>query len=86
MPVKIRLASKVSKEGGVKIAVHAPAGMGKTLLTSTLKNPVVILTEKTGADCLSNENITKVYGKEATTKIGVVEAYTIEDLKRLCQS
>ena len=81
MPVKVKLASKVAREGGVKLAVHAAAGMGKSMLAATLTKPVVILTERTGADCFSDENIRQIYGGKGNTKIGVVEAYTIEDVE-----
>lgn len=80
--MKIVSAHTITQKGGIKIAVQAVAGMGKTMLAATATKPIVILTERTGATCLSAANINKVFGKDAvTTNIPVVEAYTVEDFE-----
>lgn len=80
--MKLVSAQQIVQKGGVKIAIHSQAGMGKTMLAATARRPVVILTEKTGAACLTEANIKKVFGDQAvTTNIAVAEAYTIEDFE-----
>tara|TARA_R110000851_G_scaffold39729_7_gene100732 strand:+ start:8822 stop:9577 length:756 start_codon:yes stop_codon:yes gene_type:complete len=75
-------AQSITQKGGIKVAIQAIAGMGKTMLAATCTKPIVILTERTGATCLSEANIRKVYGNDAvTTNIPVVEAYTIADFE-----
>ena len=77
--MKIVSAQRLTQIGGVKIAVQAVAGMGKTMLAATAKKPIVILTERNGVTCLTEPNIRKVFGKDAvTTNVPVVEAYTVE--------
>ena len=80
--MEIKSASAIRRVGGIKIAIHAAAAMGKTILTATLKKPIIILTERTGASSLSLKNIKAVYGESAvTTKIPVVEAYTVAEVE-----
>lgn len=82
MAIKIRSSKVIANKGGVKIGVHSSAGMGKTMLAATCPKPVVILTERTGADCLSPENIKSVWGKAKgiTYDIPIIEAYTATDI------
>lgn len=82
--MKIVSSNKLAEEGGVKIVVHGAAGMGKTMLAASCPKPLLILTEKTGADSLTEENIRKVYGnqKGITYDIPVVEAYSTADIEK----
>ena len=79
----IQSSNKMAGKGGVKIAVHSAAGMGKTMLAATCPKPVIILTERTGADSLSEANIRDVYGdkKGITYDIPIVEAYNVPDME-----
>jgi hypothetical protein len=83
MPPVIKSSNSMAGAGGIKIAIHSAAGMGKTMLAATCPKPVVILTERTGADSLSEANIRAVFGdkKGITYDIPVVEAYTIPDIE-----
>jgi|TARA_R110002167_G_scaffold294935_3_gene499542 hypothetical protein len=83
MAIRIQSSKKMAGAGGVKIAVHSAAGQGKTMLAATCPKPVVILTEKTGADALSESNIREVFkGKKGITyDIPIIEAYTITDIE-----
>ena len=53
------------------------------MLAATAPKPVIILTERTGVDCLSPENIEKVFkGKKGITKdVPVIEAYNSSDFE-----
>ena len=83
MAVKLRSSKDIANKGGVKIAVHAAAGMGKTMLAASCPAPVIILTERTGVDCLTEENIRDVYGdaKGITYEVPTIEAYTSADFE-----
>ena len=83
MAIKPRSSTKISDSGGIKVAIHAAAGMGKTLLAATAPNPIIILTERTGADSLSPANIEAVFGgqKGITKDIPVLEAYTTKEIE-----
>lgn len=83
MAVKIKSSNLLVGKGGIKVAVHSAAGMGKTMLAATCPKPVIIMTERTGVDSLSEKNIKAVFGdqKGITYKIPVIEAYTIPDIE-----
>lgn len=91
MPVKVKSSNQLVGKGGIKIAVHSAAGMGKTMLAATAPNPIVIMTERTGVDSLSEENIRDIYGdqKGITYDIPIIEAYTpkaIEEAIEYCRN
>ena len=83
MGVKIKSSSEIADKGGVKIAIHSAAGMGKTMLAATAPKPVLIRTEKTGADGLTEANLKSVYEDEKgiTYDIPIIEAYTMKDIE-----
>lgn len=87
MSIKIRSSKTISHKGGIKVAIHSLAGMGKTMLAASCPKPVVILTERTGADCLTEANIKDVWSvdgklkKGIVTDIPIIEAYTTSDIE-----
>lgn len=83
MSVKVRSSKTISNKGGIKIAVHSKAGMGKTMLAASCPKPVVILCERTGADSLTERNIREVWGdkKGITYDIPIIEAYTPAEIE-----
>lgn len=87
MAVKVTSSKKLTHKGGVKIAVHSAAGMGKTMLAASCPKPVVILCERTGADCLTEKNIRDVWERDGelrkgiVTDIPIIEAYTTKDIE-----
>lgn len=83
MAIKVVSSSTLVGKGGKKVAVHSAAGMGKTMLAATAPKPLVIMTERTGVDALSEANIRKVFGdkKGITFDIPIIEAYTVADIE-----
>lgn len=79
---KIISSTKITHEGGVKMAIHSAAGVGKTILTATLKKPLIILTEVGGAESLNKDKIKEIYGKDAvSTNIPIVPSYSVADFE-----
>lgn len=83
MAIKIKSSKSLTSKGGIKVAVHAAAGMGKTMLAASCPKPILILCERTGADSLTPANIKAVWGKAKgiTTDIPIIEAYTTADIE-----
>ena len=83
MAIRIKSSKKVTSRGGIKIAIHSAAGMGKTMLAATAPKPIIILTERTGDDCLSEQNIKAVFKgvNGITTDIPIIEAYTVSAIE-----
>ena len=78
--IRVKSTAKSASMTFKKIAVHGPAGMGKTTLAATLAgyNPIVILTEKTGEESLQPVTLEKVFGagrSDILYDIPYIEAY-----------
>lgn len=82
MTLQFTTAAEESVGNGIKLLVHAPAGMGKTLLVATLPNPVLISAES-GLLSLTPGNIKKIWEPTElpfTTDIPVIKITNIHDL------
>jgi len=82
MAIQLLSSDTEAQAHGVKVLVYAKAGLGKTLMSATAPNPVLISAES-GLLCLRKENIAKVYGKKQkgiTYNLPIIKIRTIDDL------
>lgn len=80
MSIKIKSSLNVAAQTFKKVCVHGPSGVGKTMLAATAApyRPLVILTEVTGDESLSPENIAKVFGpdrEDILYQVDIIEAF-----------
>jgi hypothetical protein len=83
MALQFTTSSKEAVSNGVKIMVHAPAGIGKTMQVATLPGPVLISAES-GLLSLSKRNIEKIFGPNDPTityDIPTIKIYSVQDLE-----
>lgn len=84
MPLEFGYTEDESVRNGVKLMVHGPAGMGKTMLCATLPSPV-ILSAEAGLLSLTRTNIVRVFGDGRDdinynmTSIKIRNIYDLED-------
>lgn len=82
MPVQFTMTSAENAKAGVKCAVYAEAGMGKTMLAATAPKPIILAVEA-GLLSLRKENIERVWGVGTpgiTYDIPVIKINNIDDL------
>lgn len=82
MAIQLTTTSQAAALHGVKVLVYGPPGMGKTMLTATAPNPILISAES-GLLSLARKNIEKVFGVDNPAiayDIPVIEVKTVEDL------
>jgi len=80
--VVLKSSQSLAVTHGVKLLIFARAGMGKTMLTATAPNPILISAES-GMLSLSKQNIERVFGVNTpgiTYNIPTIEITTIADL------
>ena len=80
MSIKLKSTVNVAEDDAKKICIHGQSGIGKTMLAATAApfKPLIILTEKTGAESLQPSNIEAVFGKgqeDILYEIDIIEAY-----------
>lgn len=80
MAIKLKSTANVAEEDAKKICIHGQSGVGKTMLAATAApfKPLIILTEKTGAESLEPSNIEEVFGagrEDILYEIDMIEAY-----------
>ena len=63
MPLQFSTASQESVTNGIKVLVYGGAGVGKTVLTATLPNPVLISAES-GSLSLRESNLRRLFGDD----------------------
>jgi hypothetical protein len=83
MNIKIKSTAQVAEDEAKKLCIHGQSGIGKTMLAATAApfKPLIILTEKTGAESLQPSNIEAVFGKgqeDILYEVDVIEAYDSE--------
>jgi hypothetical protein len=81
MAMVFTTAEQASASAGVKALVYAPAGLGKTVLVSTLPAPVLISAEA-GTLSLKRKNLEKLFGvgrKDIAYDIPTIVIQTYED-------
>ena len=65
---------------GLKILVYGPSGIGKTVLTATMPN-VVMLSAESGALSLSEQNLRRIYGgMPIVCPVPMILIRTVDDL------
>lgn len=77
-----------SKRNGVNAVIYSEAGMGKTLLSATAKNALLIASEK-GMMSLSPQNIEAVHGAgrdDISYNMDVLRIENLADLDSVCES
>lgn len=82
MPLKFTTASDATVNGGIKVLVYGPAGIGKTVLTATLPTPVMLSAES-GVLSLRQKNLERLFGVNTagvTYNMPIIEITTVEDL------
>lgn len=82
MAIQLKSSQSLAVGNGVKVLVYAPAGTGKTVLTATAPNPVVLSAES-GLLSVSEKNLIKMFGEDnpdVNYNFPVIEISTIEDL------
>lgn len=85
--IRIKSTATVAENTFKKLCIHGFPGLGKTMLAATAApfKPVIILTEKTGAESLTPSNIQKVFGRNRADilyDIPIIEAYTPDNLEK----
>lgn len=83
MALNFTTAQSASSRNGVKCLVYGPAGMGKTVLTATLPNPVLISAES-GMLSLRQQNLERLFGvgnPSICYNMPVIEIATVDDLR-----
>lgn len=82
MAIQLVSADALAASNGVKIVVYGRSGMGKTMLTATMPNPV-LLSAESGVLSLKRENIERVWGVNTpgiAYDIPVIRIETVNDL------
>lgn len=82
MAIKLVSADSLAASNGVKIVLYGRSGMGKTMLSCTMPNPI-ILSAESGMLSLKRENIERVWGVNTpgiTYDIPVIQINTVQDL------
>lgn len=82
MALQFTTASRASATSGIKCLVYGGAGMGKTVLASTLPTPVLISAES-GALSLRKDNLERLFGPNnpaVTYDMPMIEVSSVEDL------
>lgn len=82
MAIQLVSAHSLALNHGVKCMTYGRAGMGKTMLTATAPNPVLISAES-GVLSLKRENIERVWGVNSPGicyNIPVIQITTLQDL------
>lgn len=79
--IQIKSSTQVAAQTFKKVCIHGPSGVGKTMLAATLApfRPLVILTEVTGDESLSPDNISRVFGpgrEDILYAVDIIEAFT----------
>jgi len=82
MAINLVSADSLAANNGVKIVLYGRSGMGKTMLSCTMPNPI-ILSAESGMLSLKRENIERVWGVNTpgiTYDIPVIQINTVQDL------
>lgn len=82
MAIQLVSADSLAASNGVKIVVYGRSGMGKTMLSCTMPNPI-ILSAESGMLSLKRENIERVWGagrNDISYDIPVIQINTVQDL------
>jgi len=81
MPLLFSTASQESLASGVKVLVYGGSGVGKTVLTATLPNPVLISAES-GALSLRESNLRRLFGNDSSIcyNMPIITVRTTDDL------
>jgi len=82
MPLQFSTASQESLANGIKVLVYGGSGVGKTVLTATLPNPVLISAEA-GALSLRESNLKRLFGDDPTIcyNMPIITIRTADDLR-----
>ncbi len=80
--IQFKMSSQIAGDSGIKILVYSGAGFGKTVLTATAPQPLLISAES-GVLSLSRTNLVRLFGENCpgiTYDIPTVEIKTMMDL------
>jgi hypothetical protein len=82
MPLQFSTASQESLASGIKVLVYGGSGVGKTVLTATLPNPVLISAES-GALSLREANLKRLFGDDPSIcyNMPIITIRTADDLR-----
>lgn len=80
MALTFTTSAQETASNGIKMLVYGDAGMGKTVLTASLPN-VVMLSAESGALSLSESNLKKIYGNlPYVSPVPMILIRTVDDL------
>lgn len=82
MAIQLVSANDLANSNGVKMVVYGRSGLGKTMLSATMPNPIVLSAEA-GLLSLKRENIERVWGVNTpgiTYDIPVIVINNVQDL------
>jgi len=82
MALNFSTASQESAGNGIKVLVYGGSGVGKTVLTATLPNPVLISAES-GALSLREANLRRLFGDDQSIcyNMPIITIRTADDLR-----
>lgn len=84
MPLQFTMSDQETARNGMKMLVYGPSGIGKTVLTATLPN-VVMLSAESGALSLSEQNLRRIYGQmPIVCPVPMIKITNIQDLTDAC--
>lgn len=82
MAITLKSSDQLAVTNGVKMSIYGRSGMGKTMISCTGINPLIISAER-GLLSLKKENIERVWGKNTpgiNYNMPVIEIESIDDL------
>jgi len=80
MPIQFTTSAQEAAVNGIKMLVYGDSGMGKTVLSASLPN-VVMLSAESGALSLSASNLKKIYGTMPyVSPVPMILIKTVDDL------
>ena len=82
MAIQLQSSNQLATTNGVKMVIYGRSGMGKTMLSCTAPNPILISAES-GLLSLKKENIERVWGANApgiTYELPVIVIKSLDDL------
>lgn len=81
MGINIKSVEEAIQDNGLKILVHGPAGVGKTVFCATAGKPTLLISAESGLLSIKGAIETGLLPKEVAKLVKVVEIKTLEDLK-----
>lgn len=90
MGIQLKSTAQTSAETFKKLCIHGQSGIGKSMLSATAYpfKPLIILTEKTGDESLTPENIIEVFGADQSDilyEMDIIQAFEPDEFSEAVQ-